>query len=123
MQHDCERSECEASDSRVEYQEREATTRMVSLIKHVDDGHFIVNIHALHNAHLIRAIFPSSLIVTPQLSDDRVQLHNNLASILRESSKEKKAKANEKRQATAAAKAKAKVQTTEKTQLPTSNKT
>lgn len=108
MQHDCERSECTASDSRVEYQEREATTRTVSLVKHNDDGHFIVNVHALHGAHLIRAVFPPDLMEIPPLSDDRVQMRNNLASMLRESKKEKKEKANEKRKATAAAKAKAK---------------
>ncbi|KIJ24242.1 hypothetical protein M422DRAFT_84234, partial [Sphaerobolus stellatus SS14] len=54
VQHDCSRSACAPTATRPEVQEREATTCTIAVIEHHDESHFIVNLHALHNGHLIR---------------------------------------------------------------------
>ncbi|KAF7344340.1 hypothetical protein MSAN_01915000 [Mycena sanguinolenta] len=43
VQHDCRRGDCQPTVVRKEIQEREETDRDISLIKHDDDDHFVIN--------------------------------------------------------------------------------
>jgi hypothetical protein len=63
---------------------------------------FILNLHALHNAHLIREVLPRSLTAPIPYLEDRVASHARFAAQLRETGPAKraatKAKANATRQ-------------------------
>lgn len=80
------------------------TSQLEKLISHTDDSHFIVNLFALHNAEYIRSILPRHLTGPTSLHLDRKSLHFDLATKLRITQTEKRAKTQEKRQATLAAK-------------------
>ncbi|KAJ7867198.1 hypothetical protein B0H14DRAFT_3084134 [Mycena olivaceomarginata] len=49
VEHDCRKGDCQPTLKSREFQEREATDRETSLIKHADDDHFVLNLSALHN--------------------------------------------------------------------------
>ncbi|KAF7364229.1 hypothetical protein MSAN_01082500 [Mycena sanguinolenta] len=49
VEHDCRKGNCQPLLKTREVQEREATEREVSLIKHTDDDHFVLNLAAFHN--------------------------------------------------------------------------
>lgn len=99
-QHDCRLGDCRPSLSRPEVQERQATNRMVQLIGHNDDLHFVLNMHALHNATLIRKILPPHLTLPTLIYPDREARHFELATKLRVSQAEKRAATKAKRAAT-----------------------
>ncbi|KAF8497317.1 hypothetical protein JB92DRAFT_3084667 [Gautieria morchelliformis] len=48
--HDCHSGECTLSGCQFRHQEREVTEHTVPVLVHADDAHFIINLHALHNA-------------------------------------------------------------------------
>ncbi|KZV86368.1 hypothetical protein EXIGLDRAFT_622070, partial [Exidia glandulosa HHB12029] len=54
VQHDCRTSDCQPTGTRVVRQEREETSRTIPVIEHADNDRFIVNMHAFHNAQLLR---------------------------------------------------------------------
>lgn len=84
LQHDCHRGKCETSGTQILHQEREATTRSRTVIKHSDDTHFIVNTQSLHNyQHISRAI-PSNLHGSSFNVVDPVGLRNQASAILRD---------------------------------------
>ena len=70
-------------------------------MEHADDDKFLVNMHALHNASLIRetvkAVYGGP---KPYFGVDRRSHHNAAAAKLRVSGPKKRAEANEKRKAT-----------------------
>ncbi|OCH83781.1 hypothetical protein OBBRIDRAFT_815707 [Obba rivulosa] len=61
MQHNCWNSKCAATAQRPRVQERLETELSETFIEHVDDKMHLLNMHALHNAALIRRVLPRSL--------------------------------------------------------------
>jgi hypothetical protein len=82
-QHDCRAAKCRPSAFRHQMQERQETTCTISLISHQDDGHFVLNLHALHNAALIRQVLPRHLTSPKPLYNDRQARHFEIATKLR----------------------------------------
>ncbi|KAF8489838.1 hypothetical protein JB92DRAFT_2629245, partial [Gautieria morchelliformis] len=60
-QHDCHSGECVLSGCPFQHQEREVTEHTVPVLVHAGDAHFIINLHALHNASILREILPHHL--------------------------------------------------------------
>jgi len=85
----------------MQIQEREQTTRTIPYMEHADDDKFLVNMHAIHNASLIRetvkAVYGGP---KPYFGTDRRSHHNAAAAKLRVIGPKKRAEANEKRKAT-----------------------
>ena len=75
---------------------------MRPIIQHQDDRHYIINLHALHNAHLLRRIFRSSpdLVMSKPVTEHREALHIELARRLRALDIVKKTATREKREMT-----------------------
>ncbi|KZV95756.1 hypothetical protein EXIGLDRAFT_671890 [Exidia glandulosa HHB12029] len=83
-QHDCESGRCNASMVETEIsQERHMITKKLLTLSHTDDGRFIINTHALHNAHLLRRVLPRELTIPRHYHDDRAALHAQIARLLR----------------------------------------
>ena len=85
----------------MQIQEREQTTRTIPYMEHTDDDKFLVNMHAIHNASLIRETV-KSVYGGPKsyFGTDRRSHHDAAAARLRVSGPKKRAEANEKRKAT-----------------------
>ena len=79
VQHDCERGACSRKPLDVQIQERQKTSRVVETIKHSPDGRYIVNMHVLHNPHILRKLFDRESYSIPAI-DDRVSLHKQYAT-------------------------------------------
>ncbi|KAJ7143259.1 hypothetical protein C8R46DRAFT_1167848 [Mycena filopes] len=92
-QHDCYSAKCTASGQRLQIQERVESDTMETFIEHNPLDRFIINSHAFHNAHLLRATLPRELLAPIPLFDDRKRKHDELAAQLRE----KRAQPKEKR--------------------------
>ncbi|KDQ28455.1 hypothetical protein PLEOSDRAFT_1041925, partial [Pleurotus ostreatus PC15] len=90
-QHDCQHALCDASGTVPRRQEREDTGLMDACIEHKPVHQFIINLHAFHNAHLLRTVLPRSLSAPIPLFDDRRSKHNELAASLRVSQTDKRA--------------------------------
>ncbi|KAG8726373.1 hypothetical protein FRC12_023457 [Ceratobasidium sp. 428] len=62
VQHDCRTLSC--AEGAVEFirQEKNNTTIRRQAIEHNNTRIYVVNMHALHNAHLIRRVFPRALV-------------------------------------------------------------
>lgn len=84
-------------------QERQPTDRTTQLIGHADDIHFVLNMHALHNATLLRKILPPHLTRPIPLYPDSQARHYEIAAMLRLTQAAKRAAAKVKRAATAKA--------------------
>ncbi|KAI0263370.1 hypothetical protein BC834DRAFT_971363 [Gloeopeniophorella convolvens] len=82
IQHDCLRGQCSTASSVHEIQEHERTERHILTISHVDDAHFILNMQALHNAHVLARVLPSDVTQAKPVVEDRVQHHRDIASKL-----------------------------------------
>ncbi|KAJ4492105.1 hypothetical protein C8J55DRAFT_533997 [Lentinula edodes] len=76
VQHDCRSMHCSATGTQAVIQEHEATERTTHYIEHVDDKHFVINMHSLHNANLIRALLPHNLTEPKPLHSDRERWHH-----------------------------------------------
>ncbi|KAK7008238.1 hypothetical protein R3P38DRAFT_2948527 [Favolaschia claudopus] len=100
-QHDCVTCGCSTVSVPL-LQERIVTERMELQIKHSEQEHFILNMHALHNAHLIREVLPRNLSAPIPYLSDRVATHSRLAAQLRETGPAKRAETRAKTQATRA---------------------
>ena len=83
VQHDCWGSSCPSTGTRIQIQERENTSRTIKIVEHADSEHFVVNMHAIHNASILHKLFPSHLYSLPPIANDRVALHHSLAAKLR----------------------------------------
>ena len=103
VQHDCREARCLASGKRATMQERVQTelSEPESFIEHNPLDRFLINTHAFHNAHLIRAILPRDLTIPIAYSADRVGHHYSIATKLRDIQDGKRHKAAEKKKATA----------------------
>ncbi|KAF5374429.1 hypothetical protein D9615_009052 [Tricholomella constricta] len=83
-QHDCKLGACKVStNSRFRHQERQETTIPHTTIIHSALDRYILNTHALHNAHLIRETLPRSLTAPIPYKTDRSHFHKGLAATLR----------------------------------------
>ncbi|KAK7027036.1 hypothetical protein R3P38DRAFT_2496555 [Favolaschia claudopus] len=68
-QHDCVSCKCTAAAVTI-HQERITTSPTELRVSHSPEQRFLINMHALHNAHLIRDVLPRSLTTpTPYLQD------------------------------------------------------
>lgn len=61
----------------------------MKVVKHKNDGRFIVNMHALHNANIIHKLFPQEMYSLPPVTTNREEFHHTLAAQLREAKKGK----------------------------------
>lgn len=64
-------------------QERRDTGLTRDVIIHSKPDQFVINTHALHNAHLIREVLPRDLIMPVLKHSDRAALHRHQAQKLR----------------------------------------
>ncbi|KAJ7769297.1 hypothetical protein B0H16DRAFT_1660998 [Mycena metata] len=101
VQHDCVHCKCKADSVRVQ-QERTVTDRTELQLVHTPEQVFILNMHALHNAYLIREILPRALTAPIPYLQDRVASHHRFAAQLRETGPAKRAATQAKTQATKA---------------------
>ena len=98
--HDCRLGKCHPSVLHHQMQERQETSRTVSLISHEGDGCFVINMHALHNATLLHNILPRHLTAPKYLYTDRMAQHHEVAAQLRVTQVEKRARTAVKSKAT-----------------------
>jgi hypothetical protein len=103
VQHDCRLAKCIASGKRAVMQERVQTelSKTESVIEHKPLDVFLINTHAFHNAHLIRAVLPRDLTIPVAYSADRAAHHFSIATKLREIQDGKRQLTAEKKKATA----------------------
>ncbi|KAJ7152143.1 hypothetical protein C8R46DRAFT_913659, partial [Mycena filopes] len=101
VQHDCVHCGCKTESVRVQ-QERTITDRTELQMVHTAEQVFILNLHALHNAHLIREIIPRVLTAPIPYLQDRIASHHRFAAHLRETGPAKRAATQAKTQATKA---------------------
>ncbi|KAJ7038886.1 hypothetical protein C8F04DRAFT_950605, partial [Mycena alexandri] len=88
-QHDCRHFPCCLVESAGPQQERLESRKTQKLIIHSDTTRFLLNTHALHNAHLIREILPRHLTAPKPLFSDRYAKHCEFTAGLREIGPEK----------------------------------
>ncbi|KAG6819456.1 hypothetical protein H0H93_011666 [Arthromyces matolae] len=96
--HDCVTSSCVAANSNSpQVQERIQTTVHALTIAHEKSDLYLINMHAFHNAHLIRASLPRDLTEpTPYLAD-RMTSRKKIAAQLRVIGPAKRAETEKKR--------------------------
>ncbi|KAJ7648146.1 hypothetical protein B0H17DRAFT_1163798 [Mycena rosella] len=82
-QHDCYSAKCEATGTWLHMQERVESDHIDNFIVHNLLDRYIINSHAFHNAHLLRATLPRDLITPIPLFEDRREKHNEMAAVLR----------------------------------------
>ncbi|KAF8524727.1 hypothetical protein JB92DRAFT_2703097 [Gautieria morchelliformis] len=82
-QHDCHSGECVLSGCRLRPQEREVTEHTVPVLAHADDAHFIINLHALHNASILREMLPRHLTAPTPIHVYSKAFHYQTATQLR----------------------------------------
>ncbi|KAJ7291708.1 hypothetical protein C8J57DRAFT_1588254 [Mycena rebaudengoi] len=92
VQHDCYSAKCEATGVRMQMQERVESDKIENYIVHNSLDRYIINSHAFHNAHLLRATLPRDLLAPILLFPDRRVKHDELASDLRETLDTKRTK-------------------------------
>ncbi|KAJ7698601.1 hypothetical protein B0H17DRAFT_1158298 [Mycena rosella] len=88
VQHDCHSAKCGATGVRLRMQEHVESGKTENYIVHASLARFIINTHAFHNAHLLRATLPRDLIAPIPLFPDREAKHHELAAQLREQADE-----------------------------------
>lgn len=103
-QHDCTAGNCgiEICD-KIVMQERLPVQRRLPTLVHKNDTQFIINMHALHNAQLLRQCLPRALTKPRHKHTDRSALHAQLASLAHTTRETKRGQTAEKRAAAAAA--------------------
>lgn len=83
VQHDCRDAKCETTGKRKHKQERCETDQDEYFLEHKSDDRFVVNLHAFHNAHLVRRALPRELTAPTPLFADRCVQHDEMAKCLR----------------------------------------
>ena len=100
-QHDCAAGKCAIKlNAREIRQERQVTTQTQAALVHTNDDKFIVNMHALHNAHRIRETLPRHLTAPIPYLQDRKAKHCELALHLRATEAKRRAETAAKSKAT-----------------------
>ncbi|TCD64244.1 hypothetical protein EIP91_004346, partial [Steccherinum ochraceum] len=92
-QHDCHSNGCKAGAEEHIRQERETTERTRNSILHATTERFFLNMHAFHNADLIRRTLPRTLWAPKSYVEDRGAKHREAAEKLRVSRPQKRAEA------------------------------
>ncbi|KJA16967.1 hypothetical protein HYPSUDRAFT_112369, partial [Hypholoma sublateritium FD-334 SS-4] len=84
VQHDCLLAKCTASGQQPLMQEWVESGLTKSCIEHQAIDRFVINTHAFHNAHLLRAAIPRSLIIPIPIysPEDRRSKHIEIAQSL-----------------------------------------
>ncbi|KAF8525879.1 hypothetical protein BU17DRAFT_74293 [Hysterangium stoloniferum] len=82
-QHDCDNLKCSVTDIPVK-QGRDMTSRTHTAVIHANHSWWILNMHALHNAHLIRETLPSDLWKLKYYFHNRLAEHKKFAAQARE---------------------------------------
>ncbi|KAF8994433.1 hypothetical protein BDZ89DRAFT_1179858 [Hymenopellis radicata] len=91
-QHDCVSGGCVIGDSdHKQVQERLETDKPTKCIIHADDDCFHLNMHGIHNAHLIRELLPRNLVAPIPLQADRQAYHRALSLELQVTGPKKRA--------------------------------
>ncbi|THH15683.1 hypothetical protein EW146_g4834 [Bondarzewia mesenterica] len=100
-QHDCATGGCQISEARTTVvQERQQFECQLSCITHSDNDQYILNMHALHNASLIRETLPRHLTIPKRYFSDRKAKHDEFAVNLRITGPVKRAETAAKAKAT-----------------------
>ncbi|KAI0816060.1 hypothetical protein BC628DRAFT_1414013 [Trametes gibbosa] len=89
VQHDCALAKCTASGKRPVMQEHVESGAIESYIEHQDIAQYIINMHSLHNPHLIRSVLPRALTAPLALHGDCFRKHCQIAESLRETQQHK----------------------------------
>ena len=91
VQHDCPLAKCTASGKQPLIQERVESGLFKTYIEHKPIEHFVINTHAFHNAHRLRAALERSLVVPILLYplEVRKAKHTEIAHSLRATQKAK----------------------------------
>ncbi|KAJ6576116.1 hypothetical protein DFH09DRAFT_1078464 [Mycena vulgaris] len=101
VQHDCVACDCRPEKVHVR-QEHIVTDRTELQIAHTAEQRFIVNMHGLHSAHLIREVLPRTLTAPVPYLQDHSASHQRFAATLRETGPARRAEIRAKTQATRA---------------------
>ncbi|KAL7280675.1 hypothetical protein ACG7TL_005614 [Trametes sanguinea] len=88
-QHDCAAAGCAATGERNVQQERVNSSVREKFIEHQNVHRYIINMHSLHNPHLIRSVLPHDLTAPIPHFTDRRKAHDQLAKALRDSTHQK----------------------------------
>lgn len=103
VQHDCPLANCTASGKQPLMQERVESGLSKTYIEHQPIDRFVINTHAFHNAHYLRAILPRALVAPIPLYENRVEKHHEISRNLQMTQDSKriaaKARAASKKQA------------------------
>ncbi|KAJ7933114.1 hypothetical protein B0H13DRAFT_1856407 [Mycena leptocephala] len=94
VHYDCYRAKCEANGERLRTQERVESDQIKKFIVHEPLDRFIINSHAFHNAHLLRATLPRDLVAPIPLFEEREEKHKEFSATLRQNWASKVAKRN-----------------------------
>lgn len=92
-QHDCRLAKCEATGVRPVMQERvQSGVTETFIIHNTVIDRYLINLHALHNAHLVRATLPRDLTVPIPYAPDHITHRTTIAANLRSVQDAKRAK-------------------------------
>ncbi|KAH9925298.1 uncharacterized protein B0H18DRAFT_933788 [Fomitopsis serialis] len=83
VQHNCLDGKCRPTGIRRCVRERMETEITQTFIEHTNDTHYILNMHALHNARLIRKVLPRHLTKPTPYLNNRNDEHKKMAASLR----------------------------------------
>ncbi|KAH6905083.1 hypothetical protein BKA70DRAFT_1225871 [Coprinopsis sp. MPI-PUGE-AT-0042] len=102
VQHDCVAAKCKITQTGPAFirQERMVTALPKPALVHSASGMYIVNMHTLHNTHLVRRTLPRDLVVLIPLFPDRDRHCKDAAARLRVTGPQKRAEAQRKRRET-----------------------
>lgn len=98
VQHDCFFAKCEATGARKRKQERQETDQDEFFIEHKSDNHYVINLCAFHNAHLVRRVLPRALTAPLPLFERRREKDDEMGEKLRGTQTLKKEEAKRKRE-------------------------
>ncbi|KAJ7892224.1 hypothetical protein B0H13DRAFT_1625696 [Mycena leptocephala] len=97
-QHDCRHHKCKFVESTDNIRRGRVVTAAteIPVVMHAVDDDYFLNMHGIHNAHLIRETIPRDLTIPRPYLSDRVSKHKELAAQLRVSGPAKRAETNAK---------------------------
>ena len=95
VQHDCYQGSCQASGVHQLKQERILSRKTENFIQHnVSIDTYIINLHALHNTHLLWTVLPWELVQPLPFASDCISHHCQVLLVLQEKIATKKKRRN-----------------------------